>query len=104
MGRYAFPVVSNLLHHYGGTFADGAQRDRMLFWCIHSALWVRFAGSIETVLTQDYETLNRDGTDGLINNLTRWRGGKPHHRRTGIRRVRTRLPLLPAALSAHPGP
>jgi hypothetical protein len=75
MGRYAFPVVSRFLHRNGGVFADGAQRDRMLFWYIHSALWGRFAGSTETVLTQDYETLSRDGIDGLINNLTRWRGG-----------------------------
>jgi len=75
MGRYAFPVVSRFLHRNGGVFADGAHRDRMLFWYIHSALWGRFAGSTETVLTQDYEALNRNGIDGLINNLTRWRGG-----------------------------
>ena len=75
MGRYAFPVVSRFLHRNGGSFADGAQRDRMLFWYVHSALWGRFAGSTETVLTQDYEALNRDGINGLINNLTRWRGG-----------------------------
>ncbi|HEU5110451.1 MAG TPA: hypothetical protein VFT95_18070, partial [Micromonosporaceae bacterium] len=75
MGRYAFPVVSRFLQLNGGAFADGAQRDRMLFWYIHAALWGRFAGSTETVLTQDYEALNRDGIEGLISNLARWRGG-----------------------------
>src|SRR6266540_1715323 len=75
MGRYAFPVVSRFLHRNGGAFRDGAERDRMLFWYVQSALWGRFAGSTETVLTQDYEALNRDGINGLIANLTRWRGG-----------------------------
>jgi hypothetical protein len=75
MGRYAFPVVSRFLHRNGGAFKDGAERDKMLFWYVQSALWGRFAGSTETVLSQDYEALNRDGIDGLIANLTRWRGG-----------------------------
>jgi hypothetical protein len=75
MGRYAFPVVSRLLHLAGGEFADAAQSDRVLFWYIHSALWGRFAGSTETVLNQDYDTVARSGVDGLITALERWRGG-----------------------------
>ncbi|MCW6003766.1 DUF262 domain-containing protein [Micromonospora sp. CPCC 205371] len=75
MGRYAIPVVTRFLYRNGGGFADGAQRDRMLFWYVQSALRGRFAGSTETVLTQDYDALNRDGIDGLIASLTRWRGG-----------------------------
>nr|MDT0663338.1 DUF262 domain-containing protein [Micromonospora sp. DSM 115978] len=75
MGRYAFPVVSRFLHLNGGSFADATQRDRMLFWYVHAALWGRFAGSTETILTQDYETVARGGIDGLIASLTRWRGG-----------------------------
>ncbi|QGN50490.1 GmrSD restriction endonuclease domain-containing protein [Micromonospora sp. WMMD558] len=75
MGRYAFPVVSRFLHLNGGSFADATQRDRMLFWYIHAALWGRFAGSTETILTQDYETVARTGINGLITSLSRWRGG-----------------------------
>jgi Protein of unknown function DUF262 len=75
MGRYAFPVISRLLHLAGGHFADSADVDRALFWYIHSALWGRFAGSTETVLNQDYETLGRSGIEGLIASLERWRGG-----------------------------
>jgi hypothetical protein len=75
MGRYAFPVVSRLLHLAGGHFADGAESDRALFWYIHSALWGRFAGSTETVLNQDYDTATRSGVSGLISTLERWRGG-----------------------------
>ncbi|MET8349015.1 DUF262 domain-containing protein [Micromonospora sp. NPDC005206] len=75
MGRYAFPVVSRFLHLNGGTFADATERDRVLFWYIHAALWGRFAGSTETILTQDYDTVARSGIDGLITSLARWRGG-----------------------------
>jgi hypothetical protein len=75
MGRFAFPVVSLFLHQNGGKFADAAERDRMLFWYVHAGIWGRFAGSTETFLAQDYETLKRSGIDGLISSLERWRGG-----------------------------
>jgi hypothetical protein len=75
MGRYAFPVVSRLLHMADGQFADSAEADRALYWYIHSSLWGRFAGSTETVLNQDYDTASRFGIDGLITSLERWRGG-----------------------------
>lgn len=74
MGRYAFPVVSRLLHESGGRFTDAGQVDRVLFWYIQSALWGRFAGSTETVLNQDYEAASRS-VNGLISSLERWRGG-----------------------------
>ena len=52
MGRYAFPVVSRLLHLADGHFASSADSDRALFWYIHSALWGRFAGSTEPCSTR----------------------------------------------------
>jgi Protein of unknown function DUF262 len=75
MGRYAFPVISRLLHLAGGHFGGSANTERALFWYIHSALWGRFAGSTETVLNQDYDAATRSGVDGLISSLERWRGG-----------------------------
>jgi len=75
MGRYAVPVVARLLHLQGGQFIDAAQVDRVLYWYVQAALWGRFAGSTETVLTQDFETAERAGIDGLIRALERWRGG-----------------------------
>jgi len=75
MGRYAFPVISRLLHLSGGHFADFTESDRVLYWYVHTALWGRFAGSTETVLNQDYETVNQSGIDGLIRSLERSRGG-----------------------------
>ncbi|MBX6166802.1 MAG: DUF262 domain-containing protein [Thermobispora bispora] len=83
MGRYAIPVVCRLLHLTPkGEFLDTAHRDRVLFWYVHAALWGRFAGSTETILAQDYDTVERSGIDGLIASLERWRGGnlevRPH--------------------------
>ncbi len=75
MGRYAFPVVSRYLHLHGGEFANVREQDRMLFWYVQSALWGRFAGSTETVLSRDYDTAENAGIDGLISTLERWRGG-----------------------------
>lgn len=75
MGRYAFPVVSRLLHQSGGTFADAAEQDKVLFWYVNAALWGRYTGSTETVLDQDYRALAQGGIEGLIAALERWRGG-----------------------------
>lgn len=75
MGRYAIPVVSRLLELQGGRFANHEERDAVLYWYIHTALWGRFTGSVETVLAQDYEVVRRGGIAGLIQSLERWRGG-----------------------------
>ena len=75
MGRYAFPVICRALQLADGHFADSAQTAHALYWYIHSALWGRYAGSTETVLNQDYETVSRSGIGGLISSLERWRGG-----------------------------
>jgi hypothetical protein len=82
MGRYAFPVVSRFLHLNGGTFRDAAERDLVLFWYVHAALRGRYTGSTETMLAHDYEVLERDGVEGLLSSLERWRGSaldvQPH--------------------------
>src|SRR6266508_6566513 len=75
MGRYAFPVVSRFIHLSGGHFADAAERDLMLYWYVHTALWGRFTGSTESVLARDYETLEGSGINGLITAVERSRGG-----------------------------
>ncbi|HTK67704.1 MAG TPA: DUF262 domain-containing protein [Pseudonocardia sp.] len=75
MGRYAVPVISRLLHDRNGRFAGGQEADKALYWYVHSALRGRFAGSSETMLTKDLETLEKAGMDGLIASLKRWRGG-----------------------------
>ena len=76
MGRYATPVITRLLQLNGGGFTDGAHRDKVLYWYVHSALWGRFSGSTETYLQQDYEAVERGGVDALIATLERVRGGR----------------------------
>ncbi|MFZ2528189.1 MAG: DUF262 domain-containing protein [Rhodococcus sp. (in: high G+C Gram-positive bacteria)] len=76
MGRAAIPVVSRLLALNGGKFTNAAHRDKVLYWYVHSALWGRFGGSMETYLQQDYDTARDTGVDGLIATLERVRGGR----------------------------
>jgi hypothetical protein len=75
MGRYAVPVISRHLHNRGGWFADGVEADRALYWYVHAALRGRFAGSTETFLAKDLETVEKDGIDGVIAALARTRKG-----------------------------
>jgi hypothetical protein len=75
MGRYAIPVITRHLHNSGGRFADGAEADRALYWYVHAALRGRFAGSAETFLAKDLETVDKAGIDGVIAALARTRQG-----------------------------
>jgi hypothetical protein len=75
MGRYAVPVISRWQHVNGGSIGDSATQNKILYWYVHAALWGRHTGSTETVLAQDYDTVQEHGVDGLISALERWRGG-----------------------------
>mgnify|MGYP002622247027 CR=1 FL=1 len=74
-GRYAVPVICRLLHGRGGRFASGHEADKALYWYVNAALRGRFAGSTETVLAKDLETVDKDGIDGVIVSLARSRKG-----------------------------
>ena len=47
------------------------ERDRLLYWYVHTFLWGRYAGSTESVLSQDLRLIeNPDGAlDRLIEQL-----------------------------------
>jgi hypothetical protein len=75
MGRYALPVLTRHLHNRGGRFADGGEADRALHWYIHAALRGRFAGSTETFLAKDLETIDKSGVEGVTAALARSRKG-----------------------------
>jgi hypothetical protein len=75
MGRYAFPVISRLLSLRSGRFADGAEADQALYWYVHAGLRGRFAGSTETVLAKDLETVDKAGIEGVLASLARSRKG-----------------------------
>lgn len=66
-GRYAFPVMTRYLVLRGGKFHDARERDRLLYWYVHSFLWGRFAGSTESVLNQDLGVL--EPVDGALDRL-----------------------------------
>ncbi len=92
MGRYAIPVLTRLLHNQDGRFTDEAERDRALYWYVHAALRGRFAGSTETALAKDLETLDSDGIDGVIASLRppevakRWDGDLRLCQRSGLQK------------------
>lgn len=75
-GRYAFPVMSRYVVQQGGKLKDAREQDKLLYWYIHSFLWGRFAGSTETVLSQDLHWLTpkEEALDRLIEQLRRSRG------------------------------
>ncbi|MCY4311205.1 MAG: DUF262 domain-containing protein [Rhodospirillaceae bacterium] len=66
-GRYAFPVMARYVDRRGGKLPDGEERDHLLFWYVHSAMWGRFSGSTETVINRDLELI--EGRDDAIERL-----------------------------------
>jgi hypothetical protein len=80
-GRYAFPVMSRYLHQIGGKPKDYRERDRLLYWYVHSFLWGRYAGSTETIINQDLAAIenNEGALDRLIEQLRQNRGDLKLH-------------------------
>lgn len=55
--RYTFPLMVRYLKERGGSLHDHQERDKLLFWYIHTFLWGRYAASTESVLNQDLEAI-----------------------------------------------
>ena len=75
-GVYAFPIMTRYLNQQDGKFKDAQERDKMLYWYVHSFLWGRFAGSTESILNKDLGVMeNQEGAlDRLIEQLRLSRG------------------------------
>ena len=73
---FAFPLMINYLDKRGGTLTNHKERDRLLYWYIHTLLWGRYSTSTETVLNQDLEAIEdiEGGLDRLVAGLRRDRG------------------------------
>jgi hypothetical protein len=73
--RFAFPLLSRYYWLRNGDLSDPVERDRLLFWYVHTILWGRYAGSTETILNQDLEQIEKPegGLDGLIQQLRQMR-------------------------------
>jgi len=74
--RYSFPLMARYLIQRGGRLEDYRERDKLLYWYIHTFLWGRYAGSTETVLNQDLAAIEQTdgGLDRLIDLLRQSRG------------------------------
>lgn len=64
--RYSLPLMVRLLEDQGGIL-EPAERERLLYWYIHTFLWGRYAGSTETILNQDLAAIQ--GAEDPIGNL-----------------------------------
>ena len=76
-GHYSFPVLVRFVEEQGGKITDKVTLDAMLFWFIHSAIWGRYSGSTESVLSRDLDILLDNqpyGIQALIKELHLWRG------------------------------
>ena len=75
-GRYALPLMVRYLEQRGGAISDPAERDKLLYWYVHSFLWGRYAGSTESILNQDLGLIEdtKGGLDRLIERLRQNRG------------------------------
>ncbi len=75
-GPSAVPLMSRYLVQRGGHLADYRERDKLLYWYVHTFLWGRYAGSTESVLNQDLAAIEQPdgGLDRLIQLLRQNRG------------------------------
>jgi hypothetical protein len=65
--RYSFPLIARYLTERGGHLADHKERDKLLYWYVHTFLWGRYAGSTESVLNQDLSAIEK--TEGALDRL-----------------------------------
>ena len=75
--RASFPLMARYIHQRGGTLSDYKERDKLLFWYIHTLLWGRYAGSTESMLARDLNLIksgNHEALDNLIAELRKNRG------------------------------
>lgn len=65
--RYSIPLLSRYMIQRGGSLSDHRERDKLLYWYIHTFLWGRYAGSTESILNQDLAAI--EGTENALDNL-----------------------------------
>lgn len=74
--RASFPLLARYIAQKDGSLDDYKERDKLLYWYIHTFLWGRYAGSTESTLARDLNLI-QDGNgalDRLISELRQHRG------------------------------
>ena len=64
---YAFPLMARYLDQRGGHFPNHQERDKLLYWYVHTLLWGRYSGQTESTLRKDLIAI--DGQDGSLDRL-----------------------------------
>jgi len=74
--RYSFPLMVRYLDQRGGYLSNHQERDKLLYWYIHTFLWGRYAGETESRLNRDLSSIeaNEGALDRLIQELRQQRG------------------------------
>jgi hypothetical protein len=72
----SLPLIVRYMFQRGGHIEDYQERDKLLYWYIHTFLWGRYSASTEGVLNQDLASIEEvDGAlDRLIDRLRQNRG------------------------------
>lgn len=85
-GHFAFPILARFLDDAGSKAQELSVQNKILFWYVQSAIWGRYSGSTESVLSRDLNILldaePGEGMDALIRELELWRGNlriRPEH-------------------------
>lgn len=73
---YSFPLMCRYIVDNNMSMGDHKQRDKLLYWYIHTMLWGRYAGSTESILNKDLELIEKKDTpiENLIQELRQNRG------------------------------
>ena len=70
--RFAIPLMCRYVAQRGGKLKSQAERDRLLYWYVHTLLWGRYSASTESVLNKDLEAIepaSESGDNGALDNL-----------------------------------
>lgn len=70
--RFAIPLMARYMTQRGGKIPTQAERDKLLYWYLHTLLWGRYSGSTETVLNKDLEAIEKatpKAENGSLDNL-----------------------------------
>lgn len=74
-GVFAIATMIGYVDSKGKQKMTETEWNRLMYWYVHSFLWGRYAGSVESVLSQDLNVIKEgEGIDGLIRLLRQRRG------------------------------